>query len=227
MVGLLGLLLSMGASSSAKSDTASALRLLKLVNDVAEKAARTTAASRDIPYTIISFAQTIDGSIAPTTRGRIDISSRVKSLLHVSSDNAPLLNCYSRPSYPSRTLSSDDPSRHYDGPRHPTFPCTTTITTLALTKSPLPPPSLLMYLHRSSPFHPLHLHRPLLLLHLLHSKTSFQILHSLRARCEHANVHEYMFLNVFWPLTANANALSILIYLSVIFLTAFACTGCL
>jgi hypothetical protein len=36
-----------------------------------------------------------------------------------------------------------------------------------------------------------------------------------------------MFLNVFWPLTANANALSILIYLSVIFLTAFACTGCL
>ena len=83
MVGLLGLLLSMGASSSAKSDTASALRLVKLANDVAEKAARTTAASRDIPYTIISFAQPIDGSIAPTARGRIDISSKVKRVSFV------------------------------------------------------------------------------------------------------------------------------------------------
>jgi len=65
-------------------DVQSALRIMKLASELADREMREmNHAGSDIPYVMVSYAQTIDGSIAPTTRGRIDISSETSfKILH-------------------------------------------------------------------------------------------------------------------------------------------------
>lgn len=80
-VGLAGI----GSSiSTSKSDQASALRILKLANEVSNRGVRSKCEGHSgLPYVMVSYAQTIDGSIAPTTRGRMDISSKTSfQMLH-------------------------------------------------------------------------------------------------------------------------------------------------
>lgn len=82
---LLSLLRMSHSSSKAESScTTSALKMLSIFNDHLQSGLLSCSADSSLlPYTTISYAQTLDGTIAPLKRTRLDISSKCSfQLLH-------------------------------------------------------------------------------------------------------------------------------------------------